>query len=121
MVFETVALSGPQKLWGLSNGAGLSRPVYGANRPEDLRPGMSAELIGIDDDITRIEEWQASFLAHEMDVEDRRGLPEIPVHPDWHRSTKQQKAFFRDMQRCAEIEDGSEIKIRMPRSTSAEA
>jgi hypothetical protein len=27
-VFRTMALSGPQRLWGRSNGAGLSRSVY---------------------------------------------------------------------------------------------
>jgi hypothetical protein len=58
--------------------------------PVELKPGMSQELAGIDDDVFPIEECRASVLGHDAAVEDRRMRPEIVDHPDLHKSAKAQ-------------------------------
>jgi hypothetical protein len=47
---------------------------------------MSEEIEGRDEEISPIEKWQASVLAHGAAVTDRRVSPEIAEHPDGHKS-----------------------------------
>jgi hypothetical protein len=44
---------------------GEDEELYGTNVRSELKPEMSVELTGIDDDITGIEEWHAPRQAHE--------------------------------------------------------
>jgi hypothetical protein len=50
---------------------------FDIRQPEDLKPGVSVELVGITEDIPRIEEWQAANLAHGESVIGSRLPPEI--------------------------------------------
>jgi hypothetical protein len=45
---------------------------------------MSPELTGIDEDITRIEDWNVSRLAQESAVVGKQPHPEIPEHQNGH-------------------------------------
>jgi hypothetical protein len=74
--------------------AGEDEEWSGTTHVDDLQPGMSAEFPGIVLDITRTEEWNASCLAHEASVADRRPPPEIhglETHLDFgHSSLRRQ-------------------------------
>jgi hypothetical protein len=101
--------------------------------PEELAPGMSEEITGIDDEVTKIEEWQASCLAHDPAVADKRLPPEIIEHPDGHKSTKQVEKLSREIERQQKLtratdacvrysatEDCPSRHVRLHRSTSAD-
>jgi hypothetical protein len=75
---------------------GEDEEMFGLYQPEEFKPGMSEKLQGIDDDVTRKEEWHAFCLAHESAVEARRVPPQID---DWHKSMKQEEAFEREARR----------------------
>jgi hypothetical protein len=103
-------------------------------QPEEIKPGMSAELIGIGDEATQIEERHASCLEQKEAVAEKRIRPEIPKDADGQKSTKQQEAFDREVrrpryrdksvaahERYAGLEEQTERKVRMPRSISAES
>jgi hypothetical protein len=76
-----------------------------AERPEqreaepEVKPGMTEEMEGLDEDISPIEGWQASFIAHEAAIADRRLPPEIEEHPDGHKSTKLLERQNQDLMR----------------------
>jgi hypothetical protein len=59
-----------------------------ADTPKGIPAEASAEPIGIDDDPTPIEEWQASCMVHEAAVEYHRVAPEIPEHPRTSRQAQ---------------------------------
>jgi hypothetical protein len=65
----------------------------------ELNPGMTEEIIGIDDEISPIETWQASFIAHEAAIAERRLPPVIVEHPDSHKSTKLLERQNQDLER----------------------
>jgi hypothetical protein len=60
---------------------------------------MVEEIEGLDEEISPIEKWQASVIAHKAAVTDKRVAPEIPQHPDGHKSTKQQERASQDLER----------------------
>jgi hypothetical protein len=64
-----------------------------------VQPGMAEEIEGLDEDISRIEKWQASFIAHEAATADRRVPPAIEDHPDGHKSTKMPERQNQDLMR----------------------
>jgi hypothetical protein len=64
-----------------------------------VQPGMSEEIEGLDEEISPIERWQASFIAHEAATADRRVLPAIEEHPDGHKSTKMLERQNQDLER----------------------
>jgi hypothetical protein len=76
-----------------------------AEKPEkreleiEMKPGMTEELEGLDEEISPIDQWQASFIAHEAALAERRLAPEIREHPDGHKSTKMLERQNRDLER----------------------
>jgi hypothetical protein len=76
-----------------------------AERPEKreaepvLAPGMVEEIEGLDEEISPVEKWQASFIAHEAALAERRMPPEIGEHPDGHKSTKMLERQNQDLMR----------------------
>jgi hypothetical protein len=64
-----------------------------------VEPGMAEEIEGLDEDISPIERWQASFIAHEAATADRRLPPAIEEHPDGHKSTKMLERQNQDLMR----------------------
>jgi hypothetical protein len=64
-----------------------------------VKPGMAEEIEGLDEDISPIERWQASFIAHEAAIADRRSAPEIEEHPDGHKSMKMLERQNQDLMR----------------------
>jgi hypothetical protein len=65
----------------------------------ELKPGMIEEIEGLDDEVSPIEAWQASFIAHEAAFAERRLAPAIGEHPDGHKSTKLLKRQNQDLER----------------------
>jgi hypothetical protein len=60
---------------------------------------MTEEIEGLDEDISPIERWQASSIAHEAATADRRMPPAIEEHPDGHKSTKMLERQNQDLAR----------------------
>jgi hypothetical protein len=64
-----------------------------------VQPGMVEEIEGLDEEISPIERWQASVIAHEAASADRRLPPAIEEHPDGHKSAKLLERQNRDLER----------------------
>jgi hypothetical protein len=64
-----------------------------------VQPGMTEEIEGLDEEISPIERWRASFIAHEAATADRRLPPAIEEHPDGHKSTKMLERQNQDLER----------------------
>jgi hypothetical protein len=75
---------------------GEAKEWLGGHQPDEPQPGMSVELTGFIDDITRIEELHAFCLAHDASVIYHRLPPQIPEHSDSYKSVKRQEAFEKD-------------------------
>jgi hypothetical protein len=60
---------------------------------------MSEEIEGLDEEISPIEKWQASFIAHEAATAGRRLPPAIEEHPDGRKSTKMLERQNQDLER----------------------
>jgi hypothetical protein len=65
----------------------------------ELKPGMTEEIEGPDDETSPIETWQASFIAHEAVLTERRLAPAVGEHPDVHKSTKLLERQNQDLER----------------------
>jgi hypothetical protein len=75
--------------------------------PVVMKPGMSPKGIkGLDEEITPIEKWQASVLAHDAAVEDRRIAPDVEDHPDGNESTKKLKKLEKAVLREVGLKQG---------------
>jgi hypothetical protein len=93
---------------------------------------MTEEIEGLDEEISPIERWQASVIAHEAASVDRRLLPAIEEHPDGHKSTKMLERQNQDLERhrttkrlqknWERLDLGSRVKGQAPpRSRSADS
>jgi hypothetical protein len=89
------------------------RPENREVEPE-MKPGMSEEIEGLDEEISPIEKWQASFVAHEAAIAERRLPPEIGEHPDGHKSTKLLERPNQDLARCIVASRSKESRTLHP-------
>jgi hypothetical protein len=78
-----------------------------------VQPGMTEEIEGLDEEISPIERWQASFIAHEAATADRRLSPAIEEHPDGHKSTKTLKRQERELERLRKARRSQEERSKV--------